>query len=120
MGPETCANELAGATFAHAVLPGTGGCTTGLGKGLEPYEIANREAKMREKAAELGFDLTDDQIKIIDGNKLARWVERYPALSVSISALATDWLLRDRLQVMGPQGQAQVLLGRVCRARRAS
>jgi hypothetical protein len=104
MGPETCANELAGAAFAHEVLKNGGTYRLVLGKSLEPYEIADRDAKMREKAAELGFELTDDQIKIIDGNKLARWVERYPALSVSQLLRQTgyfaidfkSWALKDK------------------------
>lgn len=83
LGPEGCADELAGATFAHEILRNGGTYRLVLGKGLEAGPIEDREAKLREKAAELGFDVSGDQFKIIDGNQLARWIERYPALAVS-------------------------------------
>jgi hypothetical protein len=83
LGPEGCADELADATFAHEILRNGGTYRLVLGKGLEAGPIEDREAKLREKAAELGFDVSGDRFKIIDGNQLARWIERYPALAVS-------------------------------------
>ena len=84
LGPgEGCADELAEATFAHEILRHGGTYRLVLGKGLEAKSIEDREAKLREKAAELGFEADGDQFKIIDGNQLARWIERYPALAVS-------------------------------------
>jgi hypothetical protein len=95
MGPETCAKELEDATFAHEILRNGGVYRLVLGKPLEPYEIDNREAKLREKAEELGFDASGDKFKIIDGNKLAKWVERYPSLSVSQLIRQTGYFAID-------------------------
>lgn len=83
LGPEGCAAELEGATRARAVIQAGGKYRIVLGKGLEDYLIADREAKLREKAAELGYDNSGDNFKVIDGNQLARWVEQYPQLAVS-------------------------------------
>jgi hypothetical protein len=83
LGPEGCADELAEATFAHEILRNGGTYRLVLGKGLEAKPIEDREAKLREKAAELGFDVGGDRFKVIDGNQLARWIEQYPALAVS-------------------------------------
>jgi hypothetical protein len=115
MGPETCANELKGATFAHEILQNGGAYRLVLGKGLEPYEIAKRETKLRAMAEELGFDASGDRIKIIDGNKLAKWVERYPALSVSQLIRQTgyfaidfaSWVLKDKHKFLWVQSPAR-------------
>ena len=55
LGPEGCADELAEATFAHEIIRNGGTYRLVLGKGLEAKPIEDREAKLREKAAELGF-----------------------------------------------------------------
>lgn len=89
LGPESCAKELEDATFAHEILRGGGSYRLMLGKGMEAHLIAAREVKLRERAAELRFDATGDRFKVIDGNQLARWVERYPALAVSRVLRAT-------------------------------
>ena len=89
LGPESCAKELEDATFAHEILRAGGAYRLVLGKGMEAHLIAAREAKLREKAAELGFEATADRFMVIDGNQLARWVERYPALAVSRVLRAT-------------------------------
>jgi hypothetical protein len=89
LGPESCAKELEDATFAHEILRSGGTYRLVLGKGMEAHLIVAREAKLREKAAELGFDATGPRFKVIDGNQLARWVERYPALAVSRVLRAT-------------------------------
>lgn len=83
LGPEGCAAELEGATRAREIIEGGGKYRIVLGKGLEDYLIAARETKLREKAAELGYDTSGDNFKVIDGNQLARWVEQHPQLAVS-------------------------------------
>lgn len=83
LGPGGCASELEGAAFAREMVKAGGTYRLVLGKRLEANEIEDREAKLREKAKELGFDSTVDRFKIIDGNQLARWIERFPSLAVS-------------------------------------
>ena len=95
LGPEGCADELAEATFAHEILRHGGTYRLVLGKGLEAKSIEDREAKLREKAAELGFEADGDRFKIIDGNQLARWIERYPALAVSTVIRGTGHVAID-------------------------
>jgi hypothetical protein len=83
LGPEGCASEFEGAAFAREIVKARGTYRLVLGKRLEANEIEDREAKLRDKAEELGFDTSGDRFKIIDGNQLARWIERFPALAVS-------------------------------------
>lgn len=83
LGPDGCASELEGAAFAREIVKAGGTYRLVLGKRLEANEIEAREAKLREKAKELGFDTAGDRFNIIDGNQLARWIERFPALAVS-------------------------------------
>lgn len=83
LGPEGCAAEFEGATRARQIIEGGGKYRIVLGKGLEDHLITARERQLREKAAELGYDTTGDNFKVIDGNQLARWVEQYPQLAVS-------------------------------------
>jgi hypothetical protein len=83
LGPESCADELDGAAFARKILEKDGTYRLVLGKRHEAQEIADREAKLREKAEALGFDVSGERFKIIEGNQLARWIERFPALAVS-------------------------------------
>jgi hypothetical protein len=83
LGPEGCAAELAGATFAHEILRRGGKYRLVLGKGMEAHLIDERERRLREKASELGFDVSNDNFKVIDGNQLARWIEQYPGLAMS-------------------------------------
>jgi hypothetical protein len=83
LGPDSCAAEFEGAKRARAIIESGGRYRIVLGKALEDYKIADREAKLREKAAELGYDVSGDSFKVIDGNQLARWVEQYPQLAVS-------------------------------------
>ena len=82
-------------TFAHEILRHGGTYRLVLGKGLEAQPIEDREAKLREKAAELGFDVSGDRFTIIDGNQLARWIERYPALAVSTVIRGTGHVAID-------------------------
>jgi hypothetical protein len=60
LGPDSCAAELQGATRARAIIENGGKYRIVLGKALEDYKIADREAKLREKAAELGYDVSGD------------------------------------------------------------
>ncbi|HEY5457063.1 MAG TPA: hypothetical protein VIJ96_16495, partial [Acidothermaceae bacterium] len=83
LGPESCAAEFEGATRARVIIESGGKYRIVLGKALEDYKIADRETKLREKAAELGYDVSGDNFKVIDGNQLARWVEQHPQLAVS-------------------------------------
>ena len=83
LGPEGCAAELEGATRAREIIENCGKYRLVLGKGLEDYLITAREDKLREKAAQLGYDVSGDNFKVIDGNQLARWIESYPQLAVS-------------------------------------
>jgi hypothetical protein len=83
LGPESCAAELDGATFAHEILNKGGAYRLVLGKAMEPYLVSDREKLLREKAGSLGYNATDDRIIVVDGNQLARWVEKYPSLAVS-------------------------------------
>lgn len=82
-GPESCATELAGATRARAIIVNGGKYRIVLGKALEDHLIDARETKLREKASDLGYDVSGDHFKVIDGNQLARWVEEHPQLAVS-------------------------------------
>ncbi|MHB8448853.1 MAG: hypothetical protein ACYDAQ_00035 [Mycobacteriales bacterium] len=83
LGPESCAAELEGATRAREIIANGGMYRIVLGKALADYQIDAREKALREKAAELGYDASGDNLKVIDGNQLARWVEDYPQLAVS-------------------------------------
>ena len=83
LGPKSCAAELGDATYAHEVLRQGGKYRLVLGKGIEAHLIKSRKSELRKKARELGFDASGDRFKVIDGNQVARWIERYPALAVS-------------------------------------
>lgn len=83
LSPKGCADELEGATFAREIVANGGSYCLVLGKGLEAHLIADREAKLREKAQDLGLEVAGDWLKVIDGNQLARWIELYPALAIS-------------------------------------
>jgi hypothetical protein len=83
LGPEGCAAELEGATRAREIIASGGMYRLVLGKALEEHLINAREKALREKAAELGYDASGDNFKVIDGNQLARWVEDHPQLAVS-------------------------------------
>ncbi|MFI5898472.1 hypothetical protein ACIA5D_51250 [Actinoplanes sp. NPDC051513] len=83
LAPKKCADELEGATRAREIIQAGGKYRIVLGKALEDYLIASREKKLRERAAKLGYNVSGDNFKIIDGNQLARWVEQYPQLAVS-------------------------------------
>ncbi|WCN83831.1 hypothetical protein [Micromonospora sp. LH3U1] len=104
LGPEGCADELDGAAFARKILEKGGTYRLVLGKRHEAQEIADREARLRERAEALGFDVSGERFKIIEGNQLARWIERFPALAVSrvvgnAGPFAIDfesWILKDK------------------------
>lgn len=83
LSPKKCADELDGATFAHEVLRAGGTYRLVLGKALTPNLVNSRQKELRAKAKALGFDATGQRFRVIDGNQLAAWVERYPALAVS-------------------------------------
>lgn len=78
-----CAAELEGAKRAREIIEAGGKYRIVLGKGLEDHLIAAREEELRAKAAELGYDASGDNFKVIDGNQLARWIEQHPQLAVS-------------------------------------
>ncbi|WP_445258532.1 hypothetical protein [Nocardioides aurantiacus] len=81
LGPESCANELAGAEFAREVLARGASYNLVLGKAMESKLLNARKAKLVKKAAELG--LGSLSVRVLDGNQLARWVESVPALAVA-------------------------------------
>lgn len=83
LGPAGCAAELDGATRARQIIADGGKYRLVLGKALKDKLITDRETKLREKAAELGYKTTGDSFKVIDGNQLARWIEEHPQLAVS-------------------------------------
>jgi hypothetical protein len=83
LSPKQCADELDGAARAREIIEKGGKYRIVLGKGLEDYLIIERENELRQKAAELGYDTSGDNFKVIDGNQLARWVEQHPQLAVS-------------------------------------
>lgn len=104
LGPEGCASEFEAAAFARQIVNAGGTYRLVLGKRLEANEIDDRETKLRVKAEELGFDASGDRFQIIDGNQLARWIERFPALAVSrvigsTGHVAVDfesWIRKDK------------------------
>ncbi len=83
LSPKQCAEELAGASRALEVIKQGGKYRLVLGKALEDHLIVPREQRLREKAEELGIGASGDRFKVIDGNQLARWLERYPALATA-------------------------------------
>lgn len=83
LGPESCAVELEKAKRVQEILRNGGKYRLVLGKSMEDYLIDRREEALRNKAKELGFDVSGDTFKIIAGGRLATWVERHPQLAVS-------------------------------------
>ncbi|MDO8733238.1 MAG: hypothetical protein Q7L55_11835 [Actinomycetota bacterium] len=83
LGPAACASEFESASRAREIVDAGGSYRIVLGKALEDDLIESREKALRDKAAELGYDVSGDRFKVIDGNQLARWVEVHPQLAVS-------------------------------------
>lgn len=83
LSPSKCKNELEGATRALEILRAGGRYRLVLGVTLTSTKLTNRRKALREKAAELGITLEDDTLEVITADGLARWAEKYPALSAS-------------------------------------
>lgn len=80
-----CADELAGATGAHAILKGGGSYVIALG-GLNVADagVQSRRKALIAKAVELEL-LTEDQgdrLRVYDANAIARWASVYPGLAI--------------------------------------
>lgn len=83
LGPKGCADEFEGASRAREIVAAGGKYRIVLGKGLEETLVNDRKKMLRERAAALGYDASNDNFDVIDGNQLARWIEDHPQLAVS-------------------------------------
>jgi hypothetical protein len=85
LGPKACADEFAGAEWAHHFVRAGGSYVLVLGAALPPNLIESRRKEVAKKAIELGLLPADDpqRIRVYDANKLARWASNFPSLAVS-------------------------------------
>lgn len=116
LGPEGCASELEGAAFAREIVKAGGTYRLVLGKRLEANEIEDREAKLRDKAEELGFDTSGDRFRIIDGKPDGPLDRALPGPR-GLAGHRVNRTRGDRLRVLDSQGQAPLHLGSVRRSR---
>ena len=84
-GPTACANEFAGAGWAHEIVKDRGSYVLVIRHALNDSLIAARRKKIADKAVELGLIEEDerDRIRVYDSNALARWASQFPSLAVS-------------------------------------
>lgn len=80
-----CVSELEGAAWALEILRNGGSYILAASIRWGGLAIENREKALREKAAELGIDVSADpfRIRVVDANLLARWSSEFPSLAVS-------------------------------------
>jgi hypothetical protein len=83
LGPARCKTELEGATKAIEILRAGGSYRLVLGASLTSAKIAARRAKLIEAATGLGIANAASKVDIIAADRLAGWVEEFPALAVS-------------------------------------
>ncbi|WP_294180657.1 hypothetical protein [uncultured Schumannella sp.] len=81
--PAKCKAELKGATWAAEILRNGGKYRLVLGASLTSAKLAARRAKLIEAATELGIADPESKIEIVAADRLAGWIEEYPALAVS-------------------------------------
>jgi len=84
-GPKQCADELAGADWAHEYIKSGGSYILVVGHTLPDQNIEERRQLVAAKAVELKLLEQDDpsRIRVYDANRLAAWASTFPALAVS-------------------------------------
>jgi hypothetical protein len=84
-GPKACADEFAGATWAHGFIKGGGSYVAVIRHTLTDSRVEARRKAITSKAIELGLISEDDRerIRVYDSNALARWASQFPSLAVS-------------------------------------
>ncbi len=83
LGPESCKTELRGATAALEILRRGGRYRLVLGKSITPQQVDERRQALEATADELSIERFADQFEVLNGDRLARWAEEFPAVASS-------------------------------------
>lgn len=83
LGPDSCKSELRSAEAAKEILRAGGKYRLVLGKSITPTQIDDRREALEVVARELGVDITEGQIEVLNGDALARWAQEFPAIARS-------------------------------------
>lgn len=82
--PAACEEEIAGAKFAHQLMKDGATYVLVLGVPLNAKLIAARQKTIADKAIKMKLIKASERsrVRVYDANKLADWVEQYPALAL--------------------------------------
>jgi hypothetical protein len=79
--PAKCEQELRGAIRAQEVLNNGGKYFLVLGAGLNDNLIKTRRERLLDTARDLGIDVDEDSITVLDATALSRWAEEHPSVA---------------------------------------